>query len=207
MFTSRAEYRLLLREDNAALRLMEKGHELGLIGGEHYEQMREQQRRIEEGISKLEEAKVYPVAEVNNILTAMGSVPLKNPASLYQLLKRTEIGYDDLHPFSGWESIDDPMVKKEIEIEAKYEGYIKRQREAVLRMKEMEEKKIPDGMDYSAVPGLSNELKGKLCRVMPATIGQANRIPGITQAAVTAILIFMKKRELQEATVQKKSFQ
>ncbi len=205
MFTSRAEYRLLLREDNAALRLMEKGHELGLIGGEHYERMREQRRRIEEGIRKLGEAKVYPVAEINNILTKMGSAPIKNPASLYQLLKRTEIGYDDLHPFSGWEPIDDFLVKKEIEIEAKYEGYIKRQREAVLRMKEMEEKKIPEDMDYSAVPGLSNELKGKLRRVMPATIGQANRIPGMTQAAVTAILIFMKKREMEEA-VREKSF-
>ena len=198
MFTSRAEYRLLLREDNATLRLMGKGWELGLVGGEHYEQMREQMRRIEAGIKRLEETKVYPVADINNIMASMGFAPLKNPASLYQLLKRNEIGYDDLHSFPGWESIPDLVVKKEIEIEAKYDGYIKRQREAVQRLKDMEGKKIPADIDYTLIPGLSNELKGKLCRVMPATIGQAERIPGMTQAAVTAIMIAMKKRELAE---------
>ncbi|MCG6535065.1 MAG: tRNA uridine-5-carboxymethylaminomethyl(34) synthesis enzyme MnmG, partial [Syntrophales bacterium LBB04] len=197
MFTSRAEYRLLLREDNAALRLMGKGWELGLIDQAHYEQMREQMRRIEEGIRRLDAQKVYPVADINNILTQMGSVPLKNPVSLYQLLKRNEIGYDALQPFPGWEPIDDPVVKKEIEIEAKYDGYIKRQQEAVQKMKEMEGKKIPADMDYAVIPGLSNELKGKLCRVMPATIGQAERITGMTQAAITAIMIAMKKRELE----------
>jgi tRNA uridine 5-carboxymethylaminomethyl modification enzyme len=202
MFTSRAEYRLLLREDNAALRLMGKGWELGLVGGEHYEQMREQMLQIEAGISRLEEAKVYPVADINNILTAMGSAPLKNPVNLYQLLKRNEIGYDDLHPFPGWEPISDPVVKKEIAIEAKYDGYIKRQREAVQRLKEMEGKKIPADIDYTLIPGLSNELKGKLCRVMPATIGQAERIPGMTQAAITAIMIAMKKKELEAAPVR-----
>ena len=198
MFTSRAEYRLLLREDNATLRLMGKGWELGLVGGEHYEQMREQMRRIEAGIKRLEETKVYPVADINNIMASMGFAPLKNPASLYQLLKRNEIGYDDLHSFPGWEPIPDLVVKKEIEIEAKYDGYIKRQREAVQRLKDMEGKKIPADIDYTLIPGLSNELKGKLCRVMPATIGQAERIPGMTQAAVTAIMIAMKKRELAE---------
>lgn len=199
MFTSRAEYRLLLREDNATLRLMGKGWELGLIGGEHYELMRERMLQIEAGIRRLEEAKVYPVADINNILTAMGSAPLKNPASLYQLLKRNEISYDDLHPFPGWKSLADPVVKKEIEIEAKYDGYIKRQREAVQRLKVMEGKKIPADIDYTLIPGLSNELKGKLCRVMPATIGQAERIPGMTQAAITAIMIVMKKKELEAA--------
>jgi tRNA uridine 5-carboxymethylaminomethyl modification enzyme len=199
MFTSRAEYRLLLREDNAAMRLMGRGRELGLVGREPHEKMQEQVRRIGEGIRRLEETKVYPVAEVNNILTDMGSAPIKNPASLYQLLKRTEIGYDDLRPFPGWEAIPDPVVKKQIEIEARYDGYIKRQREAVQRMKEMEEKSIPADLDYTQIPGLSNELKGKLRRVMPATIGQAERIPGMTQAALSAIMIAMKKKDLEEA--------
>ena len=197
MFTSRAEYRLLLREDNAALRLMGRGRELGLIERKHHEKMQAQLHSIAEGIARLESAKVYPQEEVNNTLTAMGSVPLKNPASLYQLLKRNEIGYDDLQVFPGWEPLADPLVKKEIEIEAKYEGYIKRQQEAVGRMKEMEGRKIPGDMDYADIPGLSNELQGKLCRVMPATIGQAERIPGMTQAAVTALLVAMKKRELK----------
>ena len=197
MFTSRAEYRLLLREDNAALRLMGKGWELGLIGKEPYEKMRSQLRRIEAGIRKLEEAKVYPVTEINNMLTAMGSLPIKNPASLYQLLKRHEIGYDDLRALPGWEPIADPIVKKEIEIEARYDGYIKRQRDAVQRMKEMEGRKIPADIDYMLISGLSNELKGKLCRVQPLTIGQAERIPGMTQAALTALMIAMKKKEME----------
>ena len=203
MFTSRAEYRLLLREDNAAIRLMGKGWELGLIGSGHYEQMRERVRLIEEGIRRLENAKIYPLADVNNILRAMGSAPIKNPVSLYQLLKRTEIGYDNLHLFPGWEPISDHVVKKQIEIEARYDGYIKRQREEVQRMKEMEGKTIPADMDYRVISGLSNELKGKLCRVMPATIGQAERIPGMTQAALTAIMIALKKREMEESAARK----
>jgi tRNA uridine 5-carboxymethylaminomethyl modification enzyme len=129
----------------------------------------------------------------------LGSLPIKNPVSLYQLLKRHEIGYDDLQSLPGWEAISDPVVKKEIEIEARYDGYIKRQREAVQRMKDMEGRKIPADIDYTLIAGLSNELKGKLCRVMPGTIGQAERIPGMTQAALTAIMITMKKRELERA--------
>jgi tRNA uridine 5-carboxymethylaminomethyl modification enzyme len=202
MFTSRAEYRLLLREDNAALRLMGKGWELGLIGSEYYEKMREQLRRIESGIRQLEDTKVYPVEDINNILTAMGSLPIKNPVSLYQLLKRHEIRYDDLQALPGWEPLTDPVVKKEIEIEARYDGYIKRQHEAVERLKDMEGRKIPADIDYTLIAGLSNELKGKLCRVQPVTIGQAERIPGMTQAALTAIMIAMKKRELESAAQQ-----
>jgi tRNA uridine 5-carboxymethylaminomethyl modification enzyme len=206
MFTSRAEYRLLLREDNAAFRLMGKGWELGLVEGEHYERMQEQMLGIETGIRRLEEARVYPVADINNLLAAMGSAPLKNPASLYQLLKRNEIGYDDLRPFPGWEPLYDPLVKKEIEIEAKYDGYIKRQQEAVQRLKDMEGRKIPADIDYALIPCLSNELKGKLRRVMPATIGQAERIPGMTQAAIAAIMIAMKKKELEAAGKFKETF-
>ena len=164
MFTSRAEYRLLLREDNAAMRLMGKGWELGLVGSEHHEQMRERVRRIEEGIRRLENAKIYPVADVNNILRAMGSAPIKNPASLYQLLKRTEIGYDSLHAFPGWEPIPDCVVKKQIEIEARYDGYIKRQREEVQRMKEMEGKTIPADMDYRVISSLPKIMVRSLLR-------------------------------------------
>ena len=199
MFTSRAEYRLLLREDNAVLRLMGKGWELGLVKDEHYEKMREQLRSIETGIRRLESVKIYPLPESNQMLALIGSPPLRNPASLFQILKRHEIGYDDLEPFSGWEPIADPLVKKEIEIEAQYDGYITRQREAVQKMKEAEGRKIPIDLDYSNIPGLSNELSGKLCRVMPATIGQAERIPGMTQAALTAIMIAIKKGELAAA--------
>lgn len=196
MFTSRAEYRLILREDNAVIRLMGKGHELGLISNEDHGRLQERIRQIQEGLNRLSSSKIYPVADVNGILAEMGTTPIKNPITLYQLLKRDEVAYDDLKPFAGWVPISDRMVKKQIEIEAKYEGYIKRQQDAVKKMKTLEETRIPQGLQYEDIPSLSNELKIKLTAVEPATIGQAQRIPGMTQAALTAILIHMKKMGL-----------
>ena len=196
MFTSRAEYRLILREDNAVIRLMGKGHELGLISNEDHGRLQERIRQIQEGLNRLSSSKIYPVADVNGILAEMGTTPIKNPITLYQLLKRDEVAYDALKPFTGWVPISDRMVKKQIEIEAKYEGYIKRQQDAVKKMKTLEETRIPQGLQYEDIPSLSNELKIKLAAVEPATIGQAQRIPGMTQAALTAILIHMKKMGL-----------
>ncbi len=196
MFTSRAEYRLILREDNAVIRLMGKGHELGLISNEDHGRLQERIRQIQEGLNRLSSSKIYPVADVNGILAEMGTTPIKNPTNLYQLLKRDEVAYDDLKPFAGWVPISDRMVKKQIEIEAKYEGYIKRQQDAVKKMKTLEESRIPQGLQYEDIPSLSNELKIKLAAVEPATIGQAQRISGMTQAALTAILIHMKKMGL-----------
>jgi tRNA uridine 5-carboxymethylaminomethyl modification enzyme len=187
MFTSRAEYRLILREDNALIRLMGKGHKLGLIPDD----------LIHDGLERLFAARIYPVGHVNEVLKEMGTAPIRNPVTLFQLLKREEVAYDDMKSFAGWAPIADRMVKKQIEIEAKYEGYIKRQIEAVQKMKALEAAKIPVGIDYGAIPSLSNELKMKLARIEPATIGQAQRIPGMTQSALTAILIFVKKMELQ----------
>jgi tRNA uridine 5-carboxymethylaminomethyl modification enzyme len=196
MFTSRAEYRLILREDNATIRLMGKGYDLGLISLEHYQELLARMHCINEGLNHLASVKIYPGAEINAALDKMGTPPIKNPVTLYQLLRRHEISYDDLKVFKEWEPIPDQLVQRQIEIEAKYEGYIQRQREAVQKMKTLEAKKIPESIDYSTMPGLSTELKIKLMIVAPATIGQAGRIPGMTQAAVTAILVAMKKREL-----------
>ncbi len=195
MFTSRAEYRLVLREDNAAIRLMRRGYDLGLISREHCERLQEKTARIREGLRRLSERKIFPTGEVMRILEGLGTAPIKNPLSHFQLLRREELNYDDLQVFPDWEAIPDPQVKRQIEIEAKYEGYIKRQHDLVQRMKEMEAVRIPLGIDYASVPGLSNELKGKLAKVEPATIGQAERIPGMTQAAITALLVVMKKME------------
>jgi tRNA uridine 5-carboxymethylaminomethyl modification enzyme len=197
MFTSRAEYRLVLREDNATIRLMGRGFELGLINRDHFEKLQERIAKIHEGIQRLSERKIYPTAEVIQTLETLGTAPIKNPLSHFQLLRREEVGYDNLHAFPDWEAITDPLVQRQIEIEAKYEGYIKRQYDMVQRMKELEAFKIPTGIDYNAVPGLSNELKGKLAKVEPATIGQAERIPGMTQAAITALLVMMKKMEAE----------
>jgi tRNA uridine 5-carboxymethylaminomethyl modification enzyme len=197
MFTSRAEYRLILREDNATIRLMGKGRELGLITIEEHRLLQEKIRRIEAGIRNISSIRIFPVEETNHILAEMKTAPIKNPVTLFHLLKREEIAYDSLSRFDGWEAIPDRMVKRQIEIEAKYEGYIRRQEEAVRKMKELECMKIPSDFDYASVPGLSNELKAKLTRVEPVTVGQAERIPGMTQAALTAILVVMKKRELE----------
>ncbi|OHE21121.1 MAG: tRNA uridine-5-carboxymethylaminomethyl(34) synthesis enzyme MnmG, partial [Syntrophobacterales bacterium GWF2_56_9] len=199
MFTSRAEYRLILREDNATIRLMGKGRELGLITDEQHARLQEKVRQVESGIRRLTSVRIFPVEETNRTLAELNTSPLKNPVTLFQLLKRSELGYDDLSCFSGWEAVTDRAVKRQIEIEAKYEGYILRQQESVKKMKELEGMKIPACFDYAAVPGLSNELKTKLSRVGPATVGQAERIPGMTQAALTAILIWIKKRELEAA--------
>jgi tRNA uridine 5-carboxymethylaminomethyl modification enzyme len=197
MFTSRAEYRLILREDNATIRLMGKGRELGLITEEQHGLLGEKVRRIETGIRKLSAVRIFPVEKTNRTLAEMNTAPIKNPVTLFQLLKREEIRYDDLARFDGWEAVCDRAVKRQIEIEAKYEGYIRRQEEAVRKMKEIEGMKIPADFDYTAVPGLSSELKAKLARVGPATVGQAERIPGMTQAALTAILIVIKKRGMK----------
>jgi len=201
MFTSRAEFRLLLREDNATLRLMDQGRELGLIGAGDHARMRERREEIAEEMGRLSGAKIYPVAETIKILEEMKTTAIKNPVSLFQLLKRDEVAFDDLAPFAGagWRPIADPFVKRQVEIEAKYEGYIKRQQEAVAKLKALEARRIPEDLDYDAIPGLSNELRTKLTRIRPATIGQADRIPGMTQAAISAILIAIKKGELEKA--------
>jgi tRNA uridine 5-carboxymethylaminomethyl modification enzyme len=196
MFTSRAEYRLILREDNARIRLAGKGHELGLIPDDAHERFQDQIRGIRDGLERLSASRIYPVGDVNRTLKEIGTAPIRNPVTLFQLLKREEVAYDDLKRFAGWAPIADRMVEKQIEIEAKYEGYIKRQLEAVQKMKALEAAKIPVDINYEAIPSLSNELKMKLTRVEPATIGQAQRIPGMTQSALTAILIFIKKMEL-----------
>jgi len=196
MFTSRAEYRLLLREDNALIRLMGKGHELGLISGEDYAALREKMTQIGKGITKLKTVNVKPSPETNEQLAKLNSPPLNNATTLYGLLKRYELSYDNLAVFPGWQPQDDPFVKKQIEIETKYEGYIKRQIESVRKLKEQEKKKIPSDFDYNSIPGLSNELKTKLTKIAPATIGQMERIPGITEGAISAVLIMIKKQEL-----------
>ncbi|HQL89020.1 MAG TPA: tRNA uridine-5-carboxymethylaminomethyl(34) synthesis enzyme MnmG [Syntrophales bacterium] len=199
MFTSRAEYRLLLREDNATIRLMGKGHALGLVPDEHYRDLQGRVARIGSTIRHLASRTVYPTAESNRILAERGSLPIRKPLSLFELLKRPDMGYDDLAVFDADLPAVEAPVKRQIEIEARYEEYIRRQNEAVEKFREMERKRIPDGIDYFAVPSLSNELKCKLDAIRPSSFGQARRIPGMTQAALAAILVHLKKKEMESA--------
>jgi len=195
MFTSRAEYRLILREDNATIRLMGKGCDLGLISNDSYNDLKERVREIDLRIKDLSDRKIYPSPGINQTLCELNTSPIRNPVTLHHLLKRPELKYDDLKVLDGWEEIPDREVKRQVEIEIKYEGYIKRQLESVEKFKGLENKKLPSGFDYSTVPGLSNELRKKLSSIRPVSIGQARRISGMTQAALTAVLVYLKKFE------------
>jgi len=193
MFTSRAEYRLLLREDNADQRLMEKGNELGLIDNDALKDMKERQKEISHEVQRIKRTVVAPSQKVNDYLVKVGSSPLQQATSLGQILKRPELHYEDVEALDGHhESIDEHIVQK-VEIEIKYEGYIQRHLKEVEKFKNLEKIKIPLDFEYHSVHGLSNELCEKLSTIKPISLGQASRIPGITPAAISIIMIYLKK--------------
>jgi len=196
MFTSRAEYRLLLREDSADLRLMPVGHELGLIDDSTYKKYLRKKEDIEKTLKKLSEIRLKPGASTNSMLKNMGTSPLKNPVSLKELLKRPEVSIDDLHVFDEEIKFLPQNVKDEVSFRIKYEGYIKLEKEQVERFKKLEGLKIPSDIDYYSITGLSNEVKEKLTKIKPASLGQVSRISGITPAALIILQIYLKKRKI-----------
>ena len=193
MFTSRAEYRLLLREDNAEQRLMEKGNELGLIDDETAKEMKERQKKISAECHRIKNTVITPSKEVNDYLVKAGSAPIKNATPLDQILKRPELSYQDISTLDGHHKKKDERIARHVEIEVKYEGYIQRQLREVEKFKSLEKIKIPPEFDYAGVHGLSNELREKLSTIKPISLGQASRIPGITPAAISIIMIYLKK--------------
>ncbi len=195
MFTSRAEYRLLLREDNAAMRLTPIGRKIGLVGDEQWERFNKRYALFKEFMKRLSETRISPSEGVNRWLESIGSSPLKQGVSALELLKRPEIGLSTLCAFL---EVEPPPadITDQVEIEAKYQGYIKRQEEEVARFKRWEEVRIPEGLDFATIPGLSREVVEKLSRVRPESLGRASRISGITPAALTAIQIYLKKQGL-----------
>lgn len=193
MFTSRAEFRLLLRHDNADHRLMEKGHAIGLLDNETYERFVEKRIRIDREIHNLSMVRLKPEA-VNGLLNSLSTATVTESVSLLQLLKRPEISYENLCSLYNSAGTLDTDEKRSVEIEIKYDGYIKQQWDMVERMRKLENRNIPADFDFSVLSGLSREVLSKLQEIRPANFGQASRIPGVTPAAVSLILVAVEKQ-------------
>ena len=192
MFTSRAEYRLLLRHGNADIRLMETGYRIGLLDEFAYKRFKEKQNLLGRETMRLKNTRIKPL-QVNEELMALNASLLKEDETLEHLLKRPEITYDLIARVSPSETHLSTEVCREVEIQVKYHGYIMRQMETAEKLKRMDERKIPEGFNYTAVNGLSKEILLKLGDVKPANIGQASRIPGVTPAALSLLLIAIEK--------------
>jgi tRNA uridine 5-carboxymethylaminomethyl modification enzyme len=195
MFTSRAEYRLMLREDNADLRLSEIGNELGLVSSDMVEDVKERKKQIEKEIKRIKSTVIKPEKRTNAFLENCGSKPIQNGVHMDQLLKRTEIDYQGVTILSKSPDHISPKVAKQVEIEIKYEGYIKKQLKEIEKFKNLEKIRLPKDFHYQAVHGLSNELKEKLSKVRPTSLGQASRISGITPAAISVLMVTLKSLE------------
>lgn len=196
MFTSRAEYRLLLREDNADLRLTEKGRELGLIDDLRWQAFETKRNAIELEKARLKDAFIHPNTPAAESLASKLEQPLGREQALLDLLKRPELDYWDLAHLAPGELPTDPQVQEQVQIQVKYAGYIDRQVDDIARVRRQESTPLPLDLDYSQVAGMSNEIKNKLSEVRPASLGQAGRIPGVTPAAVSMLLIHLKKRSM-----------
>lgn len=193
LFTSRAEYRLLLREDNADIRLRDIGYELGLVDEATYKAFIRKRDAINSGMAWLNTTMVKPTLEMNDRLSSRDMAPLKNMVSLADLLRRPELVLEDLQDLAGVEIEVDPNVRLEVQNQVKYEGYIKRQKEQVERFKKLENIALPEDMNYADLPGLSHEVVEKLTRVRPKSLGQASRISGVTPAAISVLQVCLRR--------------
>ena len=190
MMTSRAEYRLLLRQDNADLRLTEIGHKVGLISDERYERFVNKKENIEKEIERLKNTVVKPTDKVNKLLESKGTSILTTGTKMAELLKRTEIKYEDLKEIDEERPELSAQVKEEVEIQIKSEGYIKLQEEQVQKFKKLESKKLSEDIDYNEIKGISLEARQKLNQHKPTSIGQASRISGVSPADISVLLIY-----------------
>ena len=193
MMTSRAEYRLLLRQDNADLRLRQKGYEAGLVDEETYQKTLDKQKAIEEEVRRTEHVTIGGNQEVQALLEKKGSTLLRSGTTLAELIRRPELTYDDLAPIDKDRPVLPWDVKQQVEINLKYEGYIKRQLKQVEQFKKLEEKKIPEEIDYEKVGSLRIEARQKLELYRPVSIGQASRISGVSPADISVLLVYLEQ--------------
>ncbi len=192
MLTSRSEYRLLLRQDNADLRLTPKGHEIGLISDERYARFLEKKHNIDSEINRVEHTNISPSADVNSLLDALGSTQISTGVKLAELLRRPELSYELLEPIDEKRPELDKYTAEQVNIQIKYEGYIKKQLAQVEQFKKLEQKKLPADINYDEVYGLRIEARQKLSKIRPQSIGQASRISGVSPADVNVLMIYMQ---------------
>ena len=203
MMTSRSEYRLLLRQDNADLRLTEKGYEIGLVSADKYARLLEKRRLIAEETARISQVSVPPSDALNDLLVSRETSPLQTGCRLTELLKRPQLSYDLLAPFDPDRPDLPPEIFEQVEISIKYEGYIKRQFAQAQEMRRLESKKLDETQDYNEITGLRMEAQEKLNRVKPQNLGQASRISGVSPADISVLMIHLKKQEEKRRTETK----
>ena len=194
MMTSRSEYRLILRQDNADLRLTEKGHSIGLVGEERYARFLERKKKYEEAMDYIRTQRFTPKEEINRALESMGTAPLTTGTGADQILKRPEMTYRKMMEMLGCPAFDEEAVE-EMEITVKYEGYMARQEAAVRKAARMENEKLPLDMDYLSLDGISTEARQKMDKIRPLSLGQAARIPGVSPADISVLMVYVKQRK------------
>ncbi|MBO7520341.1 MAG: FAD-dependent oxidoreductase, partial [Clostridia bacterium] len=191
MMTSRSEYRLLLRQDNADERLMPTGHEIGLVSDKVYgEMLKERELKLSE-IKRIKGVFLPPTEALNELLSSLGTAEVTSGINLADLIKRPQISYKDLAPFDKTRPVLPDRVCEKVEIEIKYEGYINRQAKQVEEMKRLEDRKIPDNIDYNHIHGLRLEAREKLTKIRPESVGRAGRISGVSPADISVLLVYL----------------
>ncbi|MGL4696221.1 tRNA uridine-5-carboxymethylaminomethyl(34) synthesis enzyme MnmG [Enterococcus larvae] len=204
LLTSRAEYRLILRHDNADLRLTEKGHDIGLVTEEQYQAYLTKKEAVEKEIKRLNTIRIKPTDNVQAFLAEKGSVPLKDGVLAADFLKRPEMTYQEVQQFLAEpdEALEDKVIEQ-VEIQIKYEGYIKKALEKVDKLKRMEAKRIPENIDYEAINGLATEARQKLQKIQPETIAQASRISGVNPADISILMVYIEQGKIAKVNTEK----